>query len=580
MGLVCGNTSLRKLRLIVAILSVLFLFTGLILAQDEPDQGPSEAPESWTENLFSFEPVRIDSSVLEHQIEITVHCWGAFTETQNFTLAVEDKPGFMKQVWWNEGETLAFTPDETEKVVHLRFDLVEAGNASGDLVFAITAEDAEKNGILPPLRRFKLPFGFGREEGEGCAYLLKEDAPDKIDPNELHEWIDPEIKPIYACDKRVAVFFTPSVDLEADQVSFRWCVLPPVPEPNKDAETLTSKSMPTVDLGIYAPPDGVMHRELGINPFPNIPGKFISELPTAHPMGSWRDQGEGIPASYWDSYAGWMPGPFRIETAVERESESSLFGVKGSVPGEFTEVATFEFKRLPELKLAGIRTDPPQNVNLGELEWCHDGTLRMSASGSGRLLRLDMEASYRRVHLENENAPEKDRHKASFKATIELPEVLKLGQNLMGEGKVTCEEFSQGPAGGYGSIGIRAYAGLGDFVALSDRQPGDWMIFAEELPQDMGSAFIHEGPDAPILDGCPFSDSKMLFIRIPEWDSWTFRISSWGLRKSGSPERALGFHLRDPATQFVLPIRFSFPKRVEGETYEVFSYVIYKVKGP
>jgi hypothetical protein len=565
MGLACRNAAFWGL-----VLLGLLLFVTSPLAQEasdatDPNEEKPAAPEEWTENLFSFEPLRIDSSILEHQIEITVHRWGSFTQAQSFKLVIEKQPSFIKKAWWAEGETLTFEPKETEKTVNLRFTLAEAGNASGDLVFHITAEDEE---ISPQVRRFELPFGFGREEGEGCAFLLKEDTPDKIEPNEIHKWVDPEIQPLYACDERLAVFFTPAADLEAD---WRWSVQSPEPEPNESAKQ--QESSHTVMFGFYAPPDGLMHQDLELNPFQNIPGKFIIPLTPSTRPHDWKDGASW----YWDGYAGWMPGPFSVETAIEQgPSENSLFGVQGSVAGEYTEVATFEFKRLPELRLAGIRSGPPQNVNLGELPWCYDGTLRMSATGSGRALRLDMEASYRRVHWEVETSPEPNEHKASFKATVELPETLTLGQKVLGEGKVTCEEFSQGPTRGYGSLTIRAYAGFGDLVAVSDRQPDDWMIFDANLPEEMGTVTIPDGPEIPILDGSPFSDSEVLETRIPEWDSWPLHVTSWGLRKSGSPERALGFHLRDSKTQFVLPIRFSFPKRVEGETYEVISYAIYK----
>lgn len=553
----------------LALLGALLLTTALSLAEDtggtEGGEEKQEAPAEWTDNLFSFEPVRIDSSVLEHQIEITVHRWGSFSETQSFKLAVEGKPTFIKKAWWSEGETIEFAPDDMEKIVNLRFTLVEAGNASGDLVFSITAEDEK---ISPPARRFELPFGFGREEGEGCAYILKEDAPDKIDPNELHEWVDPAIKPVYSCDDRVAVFFTPAIDLEADNMAFRWGILPPKPEKGEGSEEQNKESIPAVDGGFYAPPDGVMHRELGINTFPNIAGKFIVELPRQVSLDA-----------HWDSYAGWAPGLFRVETAVEQgESESSLFGIKGSVAGEYVEVATFEFAPLPELQFAGLRTDPPQNANLGELPWCYDGTLRMGATASGRVLRLDMEASYRRISGNDETTPERDRHKASFKAQVELPDTLKLGQQVMGEGKVTCEEYSQGPSHGYRGPRVRAFAGFGDLVAVSDRQPDDWLLFDEEL-SSTGSIYIPDGPDIPIFDGSPFIDSKVLEERIPEWDSWTYQVTSWAIGETGSPKRKLGFHLRDSATVFVLPVRFSFPKHTEEPgTYEVFSYAIYKVK--
>ena len=82
-----------------------------------------------------------------------------------------------------------------------------------------------------------------------------------------------------------------------------------------------------------------------------------------------------------------------------------------------------------------------------------------------------------------------------------------------------------------------------------------------------------------MFDGCPFTDSKVLFTRIPEWKTWTYQVTSWAIGETGSPKRKLGFHLRDSATVFVLPVRFSFPKHTEEpETYEVFSYAIYKVK--
>lgn len=565
MGPVRGNAALWGLML----LGLLLLIASSALAQETSDaeqegEVKQEAPEEWTENLFSFEPVRIDSSVLEHQIEIIVHRWGSFTKTQSFKLALEEKPTFMKKAWWAEGETVEFSPEETEKVVNLRFTLVEAGKASGDLVFSIMTEDEE---ISPRARRFELPFGFGREEGEGCAYLLKEDAPETIDPNELHEWVDPEIEPVYSCDDRVAVFFTPAIDLEADKVSFRWEVQPP--EPNRgDSEEQEKERIPVVDFGFYAPPDGLLHRELGINPFPNIPGKFIVELPRQN-SSRW----------HWDSYAGWASGLFRVVTAVERESGSSLFGIQGSVAVEYVEVATFKFTPLPELQFTGLRTDPPRNANLEKLPWCYDGTLHMSATASGRMLHLDMEASYRRLSVDDETTPEKDRHKASFKAKVELPETLKLGQHVMGEGKITCEEFSQGALYSRGDVMVRAFAGIADLVAVNNRQPDRWLLFDEEL-RSMASVYIPDGPDAPMFDGCPFNDSKVLEERIPEWETWIYQVTSRSIDETGSPKRKLGFHLRDSATVFILPIRFSFPTHTdESETYEVFSYAIYKVKG-
>ena len=230
--------------------------------------------------------------------------------------------------------------------------------------------------------------------------------------------------------------------------------------------------MAPVDGSIYEP-GGWMHRELGMNPFPNIPGKFIVELRRG-----------GNSRGCWDTYAGWVSGPFRVRTAIEKKSESSLLGAQGSVPGEYVEVAAFEFKPLPELQLVGLRTGPPQNADLGALPWCYDGTLQMRATGSGRTLHLDMEAQYRRISGDDKTAPERNQHKASFKARIEFPETLRLDQRIIGEGKVTCEEHSQGPPYTdfpYGAPVTRAFAGLGGLVAVGDRQPDDWLFFGEDI---------------------------------------------------------------------------------------------------
>lgn len=560
----------------LALLSTLLLSSALLGAEradgrENRGEPAPEAPEEWTENLFSFEPMRIDSSVLEHQIQITVHRWGSFTEPQRFKLAVEAKPAFMKKAWWAEGETIEFTPDETEKTVNLRFTLAEAGNARGNLVFRIAVEDAaeEQEDILPRVRRFELPFGFGRERGEGCAYALKDNAPDTIEPNELHKWVDLESEPLYACDDRVAVFFTPAIDLKAENVAFRWFVLPPRSEQKQERDKQDEESVTPVDGSIYEP-GGWMHRELGINPFPNVLGKFIVELRRG-----------GDSRGCWDTNAGWASGRFRVETAAEKKSESSLFGVQGSVPGEYVEVAAFEFTPLPELQLVGLRTGPPQNANLGALPWCYDGTLQMRATGSGHTLHLDIEARYRRISRDDKTAPEPDQHQASFKARIELPETLRLDQRIMGEGKVICEEYSHGrpytdfP---YGAPVTRAFAGLGGLVAVGDRLPDDWLFFGEDLA--LGRILIPDGPSTTLFDGCPFDDSEVLLTRIPERDTWTYQVTSWGIGESGSPKRKLGFHLRNSATVFVLPIRFSFPTRADDpRTYEVFSYAIYKAKG-
>jgi hypothetical protein len=230
----------------------------------------------------------------------------------------------------------------------------------------------------------------------------------------------------------------------------------------------------------------------------------------------------------------------------------------------------------------GLRTGPPQNANLGALPWCYDGTLQMRATGSGHTLHLDMEARYRRISGDDKTAPERNQHKASFRARIELPETLRLDQRIMGEGKVTCEEYSQGPPYTdfpYGAPVTRAFAGLGGLVAVGDRQPDDWLFFGEDIA--LGKIFIPNGPEMTLYNGCPFGDNTdVLLTQIPERESWTYQVTSWGTRESGSPKRKLGVHLRNPATVFVLPIRFSFPARAEKpRTYEVFSYAIYKAKG-
>jgi len=561
MGLICRIAAL-------AILTALLPSTTLLRAEEaggreNRDEKMQEAPEEWEQNLFSFEPIRIDSSVLEHQIEIIVHRWGTFTKTQKFSLTVENKPGFMQKAWWSEGETIEFAPEETEKTVNIRFTLAEAGNVKGDLVFSITAEEAEQENILPHVRRFELPFGFGREKGEGCVYALKEDAPEKIEPNELHEWIDLDIEPVYSCDDRIAVFFTPAVDLEAENVEFRWMILPPKPE--KEGEDVIA-----LDGGFYAPPDGIMHRELEINPFQDIPGKFIVELPP-----------RGRSVQHWNSYGGWVPGLFRVQTAREQKSGSTLFGFEGSVATKYVEVATFQFTPLPDLQLVGLRTDSPQNVNLGALPWCYDGTLQMRAAGSGRTLRLDMEASYRRISRTDEAEPEEDSHQISYKARIELPETLKLGQHVMGEGKVICDEFSQGPSYYPLRSFIQGFAGIGNLVAVSDRQPGDWLFFGEDVPYDMGTTFFPDGPKTTMFGFQPFDRCKVLFREIPERGSWTYQVGADMMGEHGWPQRKLGFHLRDSGTVFILPVRFSFPTQAgQPPIYEVFSYAIYKAKEP
>ncbi len=124
-------------------------------AQDLPAPG-GEPPTDITANPIELSP---DISA---EVRVVIERWAATSQSVGmdwFTVAVEQKPGFISKVEFPEGPELGIGADLTEGTVLLKLTPSENGaQGLGELILSVTARD---EGVTPNARRIIVPVGFG-----------------------------------------------------------------------------------------------------------------------------------------------------------------------------------------------------------------------------------------------------------------------------------------------------------------------------------------------------------------------------------------------------------------------------------
>jgi hypothetical protein len=534
---------------------ILIALSLLLAAAPADEEGQREAPEKWEDDLLSFEPVRLKAGEREQSIELTIERWGEAEGRQTFTVAVESRPAFIEEARWEPGDEVVLEEQDERKTVVLHLKLGGTGGEGEDeLVIVVRSGD---EALSPAERRYVLPFGFGRGESAGTAFVIKEDAPEELEPKDLLEHTDRDAEPLYCCD-RVAVFFTPPVDLAAKKVVFYWAVVPP----EEEAEEKQEKGKSRWSQGGCWNPGDWFHNE-SVARFQEeeaAPAAFGVEL-----------EGSGKGAAL-------RPGRYTVKTAFEEKSQNSLLGAEGGKIGEYEEVGSFELAPLPELVFAGFRADPGGRKDLAASSKAHEGYAEIAGvAAGGRKVKFTGRASYRGMRATTAGpkpALEMTRFEQWFE--IEFPEVLRLGEEHLGE--LHCEF---GPSLWVNSSGFVAWmqfvAAVTSLYAVSEGRPDSALVLGEKKPRSVASIVLKEEWEHHIWGPSQF---KLPHAKVQAEGRKAWTIFGTRAGPTGRPERSLGAHLHDDGTLFVIPVRFAFLTGIEDEpTFDQYGFAIYRLKG-
>jgi hypothetical protein len=551
------------------ILIALLLLLAVAPADEEGEEG-REAPEKWEDNLISLEPVRLKAGEREQGIELTIERWGEASGRQKFTVAVERRPAFVEEARWEPGDEVVFEEKDERKTVVLHLELGSSGGGEGEdeLVFVVRASD---EALSPRERRYVLSFGFGRGEPAGTAFVIKEDAPEEIEPEDLLEHVDRDAAPLYCCD-RVAVFFTPPVDPAAAKVVFYWTVVAPEEEEEEDEkedddegsgkkkeEKKKQETTRWSQGGYWNPGDWFHNDSVARFEEEDAPAAFGVEL-------SGSGKGKAL-----------RPGRYSVKTAFEGKSEDSLLGVEGGKIGEYEEVGSFELAPLPDLVFASFSSDPGGRKDLADSPEVHEGWAEFAGvSAAGRKVKFTGRADYRGMRATTAGpkpALEMTRFEQWFE--IEFPEVLRMGEWELGE--LQCKF---GPGLGVNSSGFVAtlqfVAAVTKLYAVAEGRPDPELVQGEELPLGVASIVPSEGRNENLWGPSAF---KLPHSRVEEGGPYPWTVFGTSVGPTGRPKRSLGAHLHDDDTVFVIPVRFSFLTGMEDPpSYDQYGYAIYRPK--
>ncbi|MHC4932198.1 MAG: hypothetical protein ACYTGV_08425, partial [Planctomycetota bacterium] len=211
-----------------------------------------------------------------------------------------------------------------------------------------------------------------------------------------------------------------------------------------------------------------------------------------------------------------------------------------------------------------------------------DGVARFSAvSAGGRKVRFEGHADYLRVGQSvDEDDPDKGR--TIFERSVEIifPEVLKLSESEMGKLECTFDRGEE--AGGGISFSLDFVGTLHRIVPVAEGKLDSSLVLDEEPP----IAICYVTKDRNEEDGQVSSPFSGMSIRnLPDVIHGNgprpYTVSFTKSDTYGRPDRPLGPHLRDDATKFVLPVRFSFVTDTnKPQAYDQFGFAIYKVRKP
>ncbi|MHC4817329.1 MAG: hypothetical protein ACYTF8_04695 [Planctomycetota bacterium] len=551
----------RRIRWILILLAaVAMAFAG---DDEEKEEEKQEAPKKWEDELLTFEPLRLESGADSHQIELTIERWGEVAGPQKFTVRVVSKPVFIEEATWHPGAEIELGEKDDTKTVQLRLKLAGTGSGENDLVLAVRAEGED---ISPRERRITLSLVFGRAEPEGAAYVIKHDAPEKIKPEELPDHVDWDAKPVYCCD-RVAIFFTPPVNLEAKKVVFHWSVRrQPDEEEDEKGKNEKKKNKEEEEEGSFSgcwnPGDWFHHDGVALFPKGKVPARFGMEFVPIDAFGRFRH----------------TPGNYVITSAGEQESDSSLFGEKGAVVLKPVEVAQFEVAALPDLRFASFQADSGRRLDLSRLRSVVEGVAEFAAvEGGGRKVRfkgkLDFVSAW-------ESHPDGTKKRKTFQRVVEItfPEVLKLREQEMG--KLECK-FDRGQdVDGPISMALDFIGTIYELVPVAEGELDGSLFLTEKAPVIVGGI----SKDRNEEDGRASAPFKMLSLMAQPTliygkglRPYTVSFAKWDTY--GRPDRPLGAHLRDSATKFVIPVRFSFLTGTDDpQAYDQLGYAVYRAE--
>jgi len=499
-------------------LLALLLFAALLAGQEEENK--PDAPADFNENLFTFEPVRLDAAELVQRVVITIHRWGKFEKDVVFTLKVLSKPPFVESAEWVDGDAVTFGPEETKKERSLRFKLKEAAKGRGKLVFSITAGDDK---IVPRERKYEIPLLYGRAAAAAMVFALKEDAPDRIKPEELHKYIDPEATPVMAWE-RFAFYITPARDLDVEKLEFYWGLTSP------DGKTLRS--------GLFT------HMEMDkglVDRVPDeAPGRFGGLL--------YRSHNPKLPA-----------GKYKVWSAPELW-DSGLLGIPMRSVGEKQEEGEVELAA-PQLHLQGFVFEPFKTIKLERSTHVYDGRVQFFKrvrEGAGEVT-LEGVCTYRRP----ESKWDEQRRKRVFvprdepeqesrsRMTVQVPKVINPIRTEMGEMVLKLEKLRAGKARYGGEIAF--FGGIYGLVPHRSEPAHRKLTGFASYAAPMFGTNTHTG-----------------FFKGTGWEKKpalkTFR------RKSGEKKRRIAYHLRDQDTLFYIPFRLQVLDK------SMYGFAVYRAK--
>ncbi len=499
---------------------------------------------------------------------------------------------------------LRIEPSRIDRIEHdtsveftILFD-VAAGAAESELdpiKFEVVAEEGELGTTRANLRLTITPA----PDLSVCA--IRNDAPEDFPPENAIDYCDPEREPIEY--DRVAVFFTPPRDLREpveEQDPFLWRIL----GPNGDQQLLEGR--PYGRVRAFAP------REEESTPFAKegSPGRFAAVLdlwdPDDKPDPAEADQG---------------PGTYTVQTIAARYDVTGVFGQGDATVGiaiveegedgervyaEWEDVKTFDIAS-SRLHFQGFVMEKVNDVWWPDREDVWEGKLTIDDPRvTGSTVLIGAKAWWRPAKINGYGRfPEEDILRATSRLTLEFPEQLNPGHELMGEIGTRLEALERDKFFFTAAMHLLVPTGQTppDRHLVDNGGPTPWSPGGPESPDScIGESFggswrnrfgiEHEQTpvgDVPAFDAgaaywlwprVPLTPGFCLTREPSAIEAQIMLASGTSDDLAGDPERTLLENLSDPETMWIIPVfvNLTDKARPNERTLEMktYGYAIYK----